>query len=97
MDDKYKQQSKERLLKISSKKLLTLGISALSAFEEHILKNPLFDSVLDDLLIVYESTVRKIVLDAVNRQSKNLLSEFQDYEIEWLRHRIVFEVKEKSE
>tara|TARA_R110002020_G_scaffold390567_6_gene601033 strand:- start:1584 stop:1997 length:414 start_codon:yes stop_codon:yes gene_type:complete len=97
-DEKYKEVSKDRLLKISQKKIQTTMIGALSTIEKYF-----------GFLWGHESTgeltpeqthmkeqfdeVRAEILDRGNNQIRNLEAEFTNYDISWLRYRMTLPVK----
>ena len=95
---KYKEVSKERLLKISKKKIQTTMIGALSTLEKgfgflwgHESSEPLTPEQ-EHLKETYEE-VRSEILDRGNNQARNLEAEFANYEINWLRYQITLPVK----
>lgn len=92
---KYKRDSKERLRAIASKKIQTTMIGALDSIEKH-LGFLWADGNNDSLKDIYE-IVRQEILDRGNDQIRNLSTELEQYEIEWLRYNISLQVKPKKE
>ncbi len=96
---KYKEVSKDRLLKISKKKIQTTMIGALSTMEKHLgflwghENTEELTPEQEHLKEVYEE-VRSEILDRGNNQARNLEAEFANYEINWLRYQINLPVKE---
>ena len=95
---KYKEVAKERLLKISKKKIQTTMIGALSTLEKgfgflwgHESSEPLTPEQ-EHLKEIYDE-VRSEILDRGNNQARNLEAEFANYEINWLRYQITLPVK----
>ena len=95
---KFKEISKDRLLKISKKKVPTTMIGALSTIEKHLgflwgyeSSEPLTPEQ-EHLKQLYEE-VRSEILDRGNNQSRNLEAEFANYDINWLRYQITLPVK----
>jgi len=88
---KYKIDSKERLKKISTKKIQTTMIGALDSIEKHLgflwENNP-------ELRETYE-IVRQEILDRGNDQIRNLMSELELYDIEWLRYNLQLKVNNR--
>jgi hypothetical protein len=94
-EDKYKQDSKDRLSKILKKKVETTMIGALSSIEEHF--SFLWeseDSVYDPKQI-YElyQKIRSEILDKGNSQARNIDSELSQYDIKWLKYSVTIPVK----
>ena len=95
---KYKEVSKERLLKISKMKIQTTMIGALSTLEKgfgflwgHESSEPLTPEQ-EHLKEIYDE-VRSEILDRGNNQARNLEAEFANYDINWLRYQITLPVK----
>ena len=96
--NKSKEVSKERLLKISKKKIQTTMIGALSTVEKHFgflwgheSSEPLTPEQ-EHLKEIYNE-VRSEILDRGNNQARNLETEFAAYDINWLRYKITLPVK----
>jgi hypothetical protein len=89
-EDKLKQVSKDRLLKIAKKKIQTTMIGALSAIEKRL------DFLLQDndpkLNDVFEE-LRSEILDRGNTQIRNLENEFTHYDIVWKKNTIFLPFK----
>lgn len=95
---KFKEVSKDRLLKISKKKIQTTMIGALSTIEKsfgflwgHESSEPLTPEQ-EHVKELYDE-VRSEILDRGNNQARNLEAEFANYEINWLRYQITLPVK----
>ena len=95
---KYKEVSKERLLKIGKKKIQTTMIGALSTIEKHLgflwgyESSESLTPEQEHLKELYEE-VRSEILDRGNNQARNLEAEFANYDINWLRYQITLPVK----
>ena len=96
--NKSKEVSKERLLKISKKKIQTTMIGALSTVEKHFgflwgheSSEPLSPEQ-EHLKEIYNE-VRSEILDRGNNPARNLETEFAAYDINWLRYKITLPVK----
>ena len=96
--DKQKEASKERLLRVSKKKIQTTMIGALSSVEKHLgflwgheSSEPLTPEQ-KHLKEVYE-LVRSEILDRGNNQGRNLETEFMNYDINYLKYQITLPVK----
>ena len=93
-----KEISKDRLLRVSKKKIQTTMIGALSTVEKHLgflwgyeSSDPLTPEQ-EHLKELYEE-VRSEILDRGNNQARNLEAEFANYDINWLRYQITLPVK----
>ena len=101
-DAKYKDVSKDRLLKISKKKIQTTMIGALSTLEENL--GFLWGHESDEdispeqqhMKTIFEQ-VRSDILDKGNTQIRNLEAEFNYYDITWLRFQVDLPVKPVEE
>ena len=95
---KFKEVSKERLLKISKKKIQTTMIGALSTVEKHfgfLWGHESSESLTPEqehVKALYEE-VRSEILDRGNNQARNLEAEFANYDINWLKYQITLPVK----
>lgn len=96
--DRQKEASKERLLRVSKKKIQTTMIGALSSVEKHLgflwgheSSEPLTPEQ-KHLKEVYE-LVRSEILDRGNNQARNLETEFSSYDIKWLKYQLNLPVK----
>jgi hypothetical protein len=100
--NKYKEVSKNRLLKISKKKIQTTMIGALSTVEKHLgflWGHEGLESLTPEqehLKEIYDE-VRSEILDRGNNQARNLETEFAAYDINWLRYQITLPVKTISQ
>lgn len=88
---KYKIDSKERLKKIATKKIQTTMIGALDSIEKHL--SFLWEEN-SELRETYE-IVRQEILDRGNDQIRNLMSELDMYDIEWLRYNLQIKVNNR--
>lgn len=97
-EDKYKDSSKGRLLAIAQKKIKTTMIGSLAAIEEELssLWTPDEDGNLSEeqlyLKDLYQN-IRERILDIGNNQSRNLATEFDQYDISWNRYTLNLPVK----
>ena len=94
---KYKIDSRERLKKIARKKIQTTMIGALDTIEKHL--GFLWEdesSQSKRLKEIYE-IVRQEILDRGNDQIRNLDTEINQYDIEWLRYTLTLPVKRRNE
>ena len=97
--NKYKEVSKDRLLKISKKKIQTTMIGAVSTIEKHF--GFLWGHESGEALTPEQEHVKQLfdevrseILDRGNNQARNLEAEFNNYEINWLRYQITLPVKD---
>lgn len=86
---RYKASSKERLAKIMTTKIKTTMIGALETIEKHF--GFLWDQS-PEMREVYEKA-RNEILDRGNNQIRNLNTELEQYEVEWLRYTMILPVK----
>ena len=97
-DDRYKEGSKGRLLKIAKKKIQTTMIGALSTLEAHfgfLWEHPDGEELTQEkehLHSLYEEA-RSEILDRGNNQMRNLEAEFSHYDITWLRYNLTLPVR----
>lgn len=90
---KYKTDSKERLKKIANKKIQTTMIGALDSVEKHL--GFLWeDDEGGGLRDAYE-LARQEILDRGNDQIRNLSTELDQYDVEWLRYNLKLTVKNR--
>lgn len=96
-ENKYKEESKQRISKILKKKIETTMIGALSSIEEHFgfLWEDNDGKMTPDKQIMYDiyQKVRSEILDKGNIQSRNLETEISQYEVKWLRYNMTIPVK----
>jgi hypothetical protein len=99
--NKNKEMSKDRLLRVSKKKIQTTMIGALSTVEKHF--GFLWGHESPDALTPEQEhmkelydLVRSEILDRGNNQGRNLETEFMNYDITWLRYKITLPVKPLS-
>lgn len=89
-EDKYKQDSRDRLSKILKKKVETTMIGALSSLEDHFsfLWTSENGQLSPEQKIMYDAyqQVRSEILDKGNVQARNIDAELSQYEIKWLRY-----------
>lgn len=95
-EDKYKQDSKDRLSKILKKKIETTMIGALASIEEHF--GSFWNSgepMTQEQERIYDlyQKIRSEILDKGNTQSRNIDSELAQYEVKWLRYNMTIPVK----
>ena len=94
---KYKIDSKDRLKKIATKKIQTTMIGALDSIEKHLgfLWEEDMDGKADGRLIELYDIVRQEILDRGNDQIRNLNTEIDQYDIEWLRYNLKLKVQSR--
>jgi len=96
-DDKYKQDSKDRLSKIIKKKVETTMIGALSSIEENFgfLWNNNPKDMTKEQKEIYEiyQKVRSEILDKGNNQARNVDAELNQYEVKWLKYSVTLPVR----
>lgn len=92
-EEKFKNDSRNRLRKISSTKIRTTMIFALEVIERYF--GPLWQEDLPNSEQFKEKfeQARKEILDKGNDQIRNLEIEFDQYNVEWLRFRYQLPVK----
>lgn len=91
----YKNDSKERLAKIVTTKLKTTMIGAIAAVERHLdaFLQPDENGKINTKYREAFDKIRQDILDNGNNQIRNVLSEIDQYDIEWLRYRYTLPVK----
>lgn len=91
-EDRYKQDSRDRLSKILKKKVETTMIGALSSIEDHFsfLWTSQEDTLSPEQKIMYDlfQKVRSEILDKGNTQSRNVDAELAQYDVKWLRYQV---------
>jgi hypothetical protein len=89
-EDKFKQDSRDRLSKILKKKVETTMIGALSSLEDHFafLWTSKDGGMSPEQKIMYDTfqKVRSEILDKGNTQSRNVDAELSQYDVKWLRY-----------
>lgn len=103
--DKYKANSKARLIAETRKRTQTIIFGIIARIEEsfgHQWGHGKTDGeITDDERLAKDvwTQVRKAILDHGHSQSRALLEEFQQYEVEWIRHtlRVAVKTEEKSD
>ena len=97
-ENQFKGVSKDRLLKVSKKKIQTTMIGALSSLEKnfgflwgHENDEPM-PPEQEHMKELFE-LVRSEILDRGNNQARNLEAEFAHYDITWLRYKMTLPVK----
>ena len=101
-EQRYKEVSKERLLKIAKKKIQTTMIGALSSLEKHfgfLWGHEQEGEVTPEqqhMKDLYEE-IRSEILVKGNNQIRNLETEFSYYDITWLRYQMVLPMKSREE
>jgi len=95
---KYKIDSKERLKKIAAKKIQTTMIGALDSIEQHLgfLWDEDEDGKVNSALQDAYDLVRQEILDRGNDQIRNLNTELDQYDIEWLRYNLKLKVQPRN-
>lgn len=94
--DQYKKSSKDRLRKICSTKIRTTMIGALDIIEKYLSEHWESNSEgANELKQIYEK-IRQEILDKGNTQIRNLETEFEQYDIEWLRYTLELIVKPRD-
>ena len=96
-EDKYRQDSKDRLSKIIKKKVETTMIGALSSIEQHFSflwenKGGKLTQEQQVMMDLYQK-VRSEILDKGNAQARNIDAELAQYDVNWLRYSINIPVK----
>jgi hypothetical protein len=95
-EDKYKQDSRDRLSKILKKKVETTMIGALSSMEDHFsfLWLSKEGELSPEQRIMYEifQKVRSEILDKGNTQCRNVDAEIAQYDVKWLRYQATLPV-----
>lgn len=96
-DDKYKQDSRDRLSKILKKKVETTMIGALSSIEDHFsfLWTSEDGPLTPEQQIMFDTfqKVRSEILDKGNTQSRNVDAELSQYDVKWLRYQTTMPLK----
>jgi hypothetical protein len=99
--ERYKSVSKERLLKISQKKVQTTMIGALSSVEKHFgflwgyQQEEELTPEQQHMKDLFEE-VRAEILDRGNNQIRNLEAEMAHYDISWLRYHMSIPFKPQN-
>lgn len=96
-DDKYRQDSRDRLAKIVKKKVETTMIGALSSIEQHFgfLWENKDGKLTQEQQIMFDlyQKIRSEILDKGNTQSRNIDAELAQYDINWLKYTVTIPVK----
>ena len=95
-DDKYKQESRDRLSKILKKKVETTMIGALSSVEQnfgYLWNNGQQMTAEQERLYDLYQKIRSEILDRGNSQSRNIDVELSQYEVKWLRYSLNIPVR----
>jgi hypothetical protein len=96
-DDKYRQDSKDRLAKIVKKKVETTMIGALSSIEQNFgfLWTAEDGKLTKEQQIMFDiyQKVRSEILDKGNSQARNIDAELSQYDVNWLKYSITIPVK----
>ena len=99
-EDKYRQDSRERLSKILRKKVETTMIGALSSIEDHFsfLWNSGDGPMSPEQKMMYDTfqKVRSEILDKGNTQARNIDAELAQYDVKWLRYQTIIPVKTRE-
>jgi transcription termination factor Rho len=95
-EDKYKQESKDRLSKILKKKVETTMIGALASIEQHFgslwNNKEKMTKEQEQIYDLYQQ-IRSEILDKGNAQARNIDAELAQYEVKWLRYTLNMPVK----
>ena len=92
-DNRYKNSSNERLLKIARKKIQTTMIGALSSIENNFgflwgsEESSEITEEQQHMKDIFDQ-VRSEILDRGNNQARNLEAEMSQYEVKWLKYNI---------
>lgn len=95
-EDKYKQDSRDRLAKILKKKVETTMIGALSSVEQnfgYLWNNGEKMTAEQEKLYDLYQKIRSEILDKGNSQSRNIDVELSQYDIKWLRYSLNLPVR----
>lgn len=100
-ENKFKQDSRDRLSKILKKKVETTMIGALSSIEDHFAFLWTSDDnqpLSPEQKIMYDAfqKVRSEILDKGNTQSRNIDAELAQYEVKWLRYQTTIPVQKEG-
>lgn len=101
-EEKYKEDSKDRLNKIIKKKFETTMIGAISSIEKHLgfLWNQDGNSsdLTEDQKIIKELFLkaRSEILDKGNNQARNVEAELSNYDVEWKKFKLTLPVRNKE-
>jgi hypothetical protein len=100
-EDKYRQDSRDRLSNILKKKIQTTMIGALSSVEDHFsfLWNSGDGKMSQEQRMMHDlfQKVRSEILDKGNTQARNVDAELSQYDIKWLRYQSAIPVKPHEE
>lgn len=96
-EDKYKQDSRDRLGKIVKKKVETTMIGALSSIEQHFgfLWQNSGGQLTKEQQVMFDlyQKVRSEILDKGNTQARNIDAELSQYDVNWLKYNVTIPVK----
>jgi hypothetical protein len=100
-EQKFKEDSRDRLSKILKKKIQTTMIGALSSIEENFSFLWDNDDVSENDKAIMQNLYQKVrseILDKGNNQARNIDAELSQYDIQWLRYSVKIPmVKSKKE
>ena len=101
-EEKYKQDSRDRLGKIVKKKIETTMIGALSSVEEHfgfLWGRNEAGAKTEEQKVMEElfQQVRSEILDRGNTQSRNIEVELANYDVSWKKYSLKLPVKPRQE
>lgn len=88
-EQRHKDISKDKLLKLAKKRIQTTMIGAISSMEEHL--GFLFDN--DPIMKEAFDNARSEILDRGNNQMRSLESDFSVYDISWNKFTYQFPFK----
>lgn len=101
-EQRYLEESKERLKKIITTKMKTTFIGALSAFENSfgellgLDKSDNERNNNEQILLEKWEECRKMILDNGNKQLKSILNEMDNQTISWNRYNLTLPIKENK-
>lgn len=95
-NSKYRQESKKRLKKVAGKKIQTTMIGALDIIERYL--GFLWEDDNEEALRLKQiySEVRQEILDRGNTQIRNLETEIDQYDVEWLRYSLSLPISRRK-
>jgi len=100
-EDKFRQDSRDRLSKILKKKVETTMIGALSSIEDHFsfLWSGESGGLSPEQKMMYDTfqKVRSEILDKGNTQARNIDAELAQYDVKWLRYQASMPVQTRKQ
>lgn len=101
-EENYLDQSRNRLVKIIEKKIMTVGVGAIATFEEefgHLWGLGLDQSKLTERQVKWKEVwieVRNEILNRTNDQVRAVYNEFKQYAVKWNRYKTNLKVKDED-